>query len=484
MKAKKVIEHHMTIEGLENDDMVKYWFKNLKPKATTRESCIFAIQAFTDYMKMSPQQIIDLVEGEANLKPRDQKIKQKIDDYIDELKNKGNAPLTVEKKLSGIRSFFKYNDIVLPVLQRRTTARTLEEHKGMPEKDDIRKVLEIADPLEKAIMLVGCSSGLAVNEITNLKVKDFNKGYNDKDEVTVLQLRREKTNFDFVTCLTPEASQAVKLYLDYRGRAKKSTRDGTRRDKQLEKQRVNSENDYLFINRHVPDEYLKTHDEELRKLREETVQQIYRVLCDDCDLSKPKGIWNLLRAHKMRTWFNNRLREAKCNYEIKEFMMGHEIEGSRASYFVGNPIEVKKEYMMCISFLTIQKALDVSETSEYKQIKEEKNKLLVEHDKLRTETERHKVERSELIKIQQENEQLKVKIQDMIEAHWESEADHKLDEEVAEHFHEEEKEQMRKERDQLYKTVNALSETLGIQIDIDKPLTAAEKRAAKNAPDW
>lgn len=462
----------MTIEELENNDMVKYWFKNLKPKATTRESCILSIQAFTDYMKISPTEIIDLVESEADLKPRDQKIKQKIDDYIEELKNKGNAPLTVEKKLSGVRSFFKYNDIVLPVLQRRETARTLENHKGMPSKDDIRKVLEIADPLEKAILLVGCSSRLAVNEITNLKVKDFNKGYNDKDEITVLQLRREKTNYDFVTCLTPEASQAVKLYLDYRGRAKKSTRDGTRRDKQLEKQRITSDDGYLFINRHVPDEYLETYDEELRKLREETVQQMYRVLCDDCDLSTPKGVWNLLRAHKMRTWFNNRLREAKCNDEIKEFMMGHEIEGTRASYFVGNPIEVKKEYMKCISFLTIQKALDVSETDEYKQIKEEKDKLLVEHDKLRTETEQHKVERSEIIKLQKEIEKLKADRAEMINVHWESEADRIQEKEADEHFYEERLRKQQQEIDQLYTLVSAL--TKDVKIDFDKPLTAAE----------
>src|SRR5665647_3123508 len=349
MKAKKEIEHHMTINDIENDRCVEYWFQNLRPKATTRESCLFSMQAFTDFLKMSPTEIIELVEREADLKPRDQQIKQHILNFIKSMGQKGNAPLTVDKKLSGVRSFFKYNDIVLPVLQRRETARTLEDHKGMPSKDDIRKVLEIADPLEKAILLVGCSSGLAVNEITNLRVKDFTKGYNEQDEITVLQLRREKTNYDFVTCLTPEVSQAVKLYLEYRGRAKKSTREGTRRDKQLEKQRVNSENDYLFINRHVPDEYLETYDEELRKLREETVQQMYRVLCADCDLSKPKGIWNLLRAHKMRTWFNNRLREAGCSDEIKEFMMGHEIEGSKASYFVGNPIEVKKRvYEVCI----------------------------------------------------------------------------------------------------------------------------------------
>lgn len=262
------------------------------------------------------------------------------------------------------------------------------------------------------------------------------------------------------------------LYLDYRGRAKKSTRDGTRRDKQLEKQRITSDDGYLFINRHVPDEYLETYDEELRKLREETVQQMYRVLCDDCDLSTPKGVWNLLRAHKMRTWFNNRLREAKCNDEIKEFMMGHEIEGTRASYFVGNPIEVKKEYMKCISFLTIQKALDVSETDEYKQIKEEKDKLLVEHDKLRTETEQHKVERSEIIKLQKEIEKLKADRAEMINVHWESEADRIQEKEADEHFYEERLRKQQQEIDQLYTLVSAL--TKDVKIDFDKPLTAAE----------
>jgi integrase len=169
------------------------------------------MQDFTDFIHMSPFELLVMVEDEIDrkVKQRNQKIKTYVADYTayleceldkEELKKYGvskrdkkNAPLTIHKKRSAIKSFFKYNDVVLPIQERKDDAKPLEEQKGMPEKEDIRKVLTIADPLERAIILVGCSSGLSVNEITNLKVKDFTNGHNENDGITVLQLRREKT---------------------------------------------------------------------------------------------------------------------------------------------------------------------------------------------------------------------------------------------------------------------------------------------------
>jgi integrase len=92
-----------------------------------------------------------------------------------------------------VRSFYRSNDIIIPVMQRREeNARPLEVHKKIPDKGDIAKVLEIADPLETAIILVGASSGLAVNEICNFKIKDFKSGYDPDIGITTLSLRREK----------------------------------------------------------------------------------------------------------------------------------------------------------------------------------------------------------------------------------------------------------------------------------------------------
>jgi hypothetical protein len=98
---------------------------------------------------------------------------------------------------------------------------------------------------------VGVSSGLSTNEIIQLTVKQFKDGYDPETKITTLPLRRAKVKFDFITFLSPEASQSVWDYLDYRNRKTKDNRE--KRISQLEKQKVFSESDFLFCktNLHV-----------------------------------------------------------------------------------------------------------------------------------------------------------------------------------------------------------------------------------------
>jgi hypothetical protein len=81
--------------------------------------------------------------------------------------------------------------------------------------------LKICDPLERAIILAGVSSGLSSNEIIRLRVKEFKNEYDPKTEITTLNLRREKVRFDFVTFLSPECSRAVWDYVNFRNRTLK-----------------------------------------------------------------------------------------------------------------------------------------------------------------------------------------------------------------------------------------------------------------------
>jgi integrase len=186
------------------------------------------MQAYTNFTEMSPLELIDEAEAEieARIKPRKQKIKTRITGFREYLEKKDLAPLSVENRITGVRSFYKANDIIIPELQRReSTARVLEVHKGVPTKEAIRKVLEIADPLEKAIILTGVSSGLEVNEICDLKISDFRNGYDKETGITTLSLRREKKQVDFITFLTPEASSAITDYLAYRERKPKTGKE-------------------------------------------------------------------------------------------------------------------------------------------------------------------------------------------------------------------------------------------------------------------
>jgi hypothetical protein len=79
--------------------------------------------------------------------------------------------------MAGIRSFHQSFDIELPKLQgERRKARTREENREIPTKEDLQTVLKICDPLEKAVLLTGVSSGLSSVEIQNITITDFKKG--------------------------------------------------------------------------------------------------------------------------------------------------------------------------------------------------------------------------------------------------------------------------------------------------------------------
>ncbi len=271
--------------------------------------------------------------------------------------------MTVKMYMSGIRSFYSRNDIELPKLLRTGKVKSLEENTEIPEKEDLQDVLKICDPLEKAVLLVGASSGLSANEITNLKVKDFKKGYDSEKEVTTLKLRREKVKFDFITFLSPEASRAVWDYINYRGRTAKV--DRTRRQRQLEKQYIYSDDDFLFINRHVSNSFSKSKDENERKIDRDAFMKIYRVMSEKAQKSTPKMTWNLIRSHNIRKYFNSVMLNAGADSFHVEFFMGHTLDDTKAAYFRASPEKLKEIYLKYVPYLTIQKELDPAQHSDF-----------------------------------------------------------------------------------------------------------------------
>jgi integrase len=411
----------MNVSELKTDIIIIEWFKHVRARPHTQESYLQCMQEYTNFLGMSPIELIEEAEAEieARVKPRKQKIKTHLTGFREYLVNKGLAPMSVENRITGVRSFYKANDIIIPELQRReSTARILEVHKGVPTKESIQKVVSISDPLEKAIILVGLSSGLAVNEICELRVSDFKNGYDPETGITTLSLRREKKQVDFITFLTPEASKAVHDYLIYRERKPKNGKEEC--SIPLKKQKIVSDSGYLFIKRSVPDDYLKIKtdgkregidelstntvlmiceqqnekelsklnketilemyskfdEEELRKLQDFTVQEMYRELCVSTGMCTDRGVWNLFRSHNMRKYFNNRLIAAKCDPMLKEFMMGHKISNkTQASYFVADPTELKELYKSLVPYLIIESVFDYSGSPEYLEMKSEIDQL-------------------------------------------------------------------------------------------------------------
>lgn len=392
------------------DQYIKNWLSGIGAKKTTREGYIDSMRIYTEFLGKTPEQII--LESEEDIRKgrlmREKRIFSELREFREHLERSDIAPMSVKSKLTGVRSFYKFYDIILPSLPRSAVnARPLMENRPIPGKEDIRDVLSVADPIEKALVLIGVSSGLAVNEISNLRLEEFYNGYDPETQITTLHLIREKVNYEFYTFLSPEASKAVFEYLEYRNRPSDSG-DKVRQN-QLLKQRVryNARGDpigYLFVRRAIVPEYLALKDEkeaeELRKLSTPSIQKIYRELNEKARKSSPYGKRNLVRSHTVRKYFNSTLLANGASIFFTDFLMGHQIDSTRDAYYRADPKKLREEYQKYLPYLTTCKELDVSESSEYQKLKQD-NEILAR------ETARATVERAEIKELKSELERLK-----------------------------------------------------------------------------
>jgi len=80
--------------------------------------------------------------------------------------------------------------------------------------------------------------------------------------------------------------------------------------------------------------------------------------------------------------------------------MGHTLDATKAAYYRANTEQLKETYKNYIPYLTIQKALNISESPEYQSITKE-------NQVLRAETAKQVVERTELQDLRAELEKTK-----------------------------------------------------------------------------
>lgn len=351
---------------------------------------------YTEFLNKTPEQLLHEAETEIEhgILPRRRKLKSHLIKFRNHLQGMELAPITIKGYLTGVKSFYSQFDIEIPKIPHTNrAAKPLECNTRIPTKADLQDILKICTPLEKAILLTGLSSGLSANEISNLTIEDFIAGYDKETGITTLQLRREKTQVDFITFLSPEASTAIFNYIEYRGRSDK--RKDLKRLNQLEKQRVFSNNGYLFIKQNVPAEFLKSRNEQLRKLDTSIIIKIYRAISEKANKNTVKGNWNLVRSHNIRKHYNSILYNEGCQSWFIEYTMGHALPATQAAYLRTSPDKLKEIYKKYVPYLTIQKELNVSESPEYLEIKRE-------NEILHAETARHVVERSELQDLKSE----------------------------------------------------------------------------------
>ena len=415
----------MKVSELIGDKIVKDWLSGIRATENTRGSYLQAMQQYTEFTDKTPLQILEEAESEirAGLLMRERNITTYLREFRESFEAQELAPLTVKNRMTGISSFYKHYNIQLPVIPKSTKRAKPElKRKKIPTKEDIQAILRIADPLERALILIGISSGLSAIDIANLRVGDFIDGYDQKTGITTIHIIRQKMNYEFYTFLSPEASQAVHDYLDYRAREGKS--DEPHRRDQLEKQRVRGKDGYLFVSRSVPAAYLKTKNEKqkekMRALNTEAILAIYRRLNEEVQTSSTKGEYNINRSHNMRRFFNTTLLNNGAQLHFVDFLVGYQLDSTHEAYYRADPANLKEEYQKYVPYLTISKYAVVSDSDEFRLIKDENEDLKRE---LHTQKMIDEQELNNLVAFEveqrigdymKENEKFKQEFQDMV----------------------------------------------------------------------
>ena len=352
----------MDLKTIRSDPLILEWLSGIDASKSTFDNYAHAMRRYTDFTGMTPLQLLEEAESEITngVLMRQRKIKGYLIGFRSMAKDKGLAPKTISNLMTGANSFYRFNDIDLPNLNNRKqfSPKPLKKNMLWIEKTDIQAILEHAGVRDRAIILIMVSSGLSQVDVLDLRIRDVKGGYDESTGITTLSVRRIKTDYDFTTFLTPEAGRAVLSWIELR-------------NKKHEKSKVRSDNDFLFIKQDVPNSYLKTHDDTVRRLDKHGLMAIFRRLAHATGRGTDRDTWSLVRAHNLRKYFNSILLNNGADIFFTDYLMGHKIDQMHQAYYRASPKKLREKYIKYHPFLSIEDTeVKIVESAEYGELKQ------------------------------------------------------------------------------------------------------------------
>lgn len=309
--------------------------RNLKP--STVEGYMIFIRNYTTYQGAS---MVDLIaeaedEEEKGIRWKHRTLRKRLINYRTYLYNEYRGS-TAQKMLSKIQTIYKHYEIeihTLPPYSIRNVNNTPPvTFKDLPDKEIIRKALDISNPRMRAIILFISSSGCGRSETCTLKIQDFinatkdyhhdNKIYEvlnrlkDKtDLVPHWQLQRKKTSKYYTTFTSPEATSELINYL-------------------ISSNRDLKEDDRLF------------------DLSIKYLNRLFRETNNKLGLGEVNG-YSRLRPHMLRKYHASQLFNDGASIEFIDHLQGRGKDQTHTAYFMEDPEKLREEYINHLDCLMI-----------------------------------------------------------------------------------------------------------------------------------
>ena len=385
-----------------HDILLSEWFTKRNLAKNTRNGYTQSMSIYINYLNRdganyTPEKLLKEAESDERSGEllRYRKINKHIVGFINHIEEIGNSPATVNNRIAAIKSFYETYDIATPFIQKKRGNTVLEKNQGpILTREEILKLVGVADLRDQAIIYTMALTGLAQNEIRKLTVRKIANSIEKiidkpisnlaelldsereiKNNILALYLKRDKANHTHFSFLPPEAHQRIFAYLKCR----------------LESLNPNihpSIDGLVFINR-LGD-----------PLTTSGIIKIFNKLGDTNNLSHQQGAFRRHRSHGLRKYFISTICNSTGDNALANYLAGHVPDAVSNAYLIPDEKSYLKRYEQAYPFISLDKVKvkDVK-SEEYKNLLEKFNKTEIESDakELRIQSVERKMELMEKI---------------------------------------------------------------------------------------
>ncbi|MFZ3384731.1 MAG: tyrosine-type recombinase/integrase [Candidatus Methanoperedens sp.] len=345
------------------DAKLLQWFANSDLAESTQRVYLMYMKLFCECVGKTPSELISdaIIEIKAGKLPSERKELEYFAKYKICLKNKNMSPKSQSLAITCVRSFYRAYDIQLSAsIIKIKKPMPLRQNMNFLSKDDIKKLITNCHSLrDRAIILCMVTSGMARQEIINLRMQDI---VFDDNDIGTVSVRRQKSQTDYMTFISPEAVHALKNYFEERGRT--------------DKQKIKGQDDFVFV----------TYDNATR-IDKGTYGKIFRTLA--AQLGYKNGDFQIKsKSHALRKFFASTLENSGMPKNKIDYMLGHTQNSSDLAYFRYDIGKLKEMYKTYLPYLTFDRMIEVRSlnTEDAKRLEE----VVKENEGLKAEVERQK----------------------------------------------------------------------------------------------
>ena len=309
-----------------------------RPKSrNTIRQYLYGVRVFNEFLKTdNPDEALKIAKDD---------LYKKADEYVDFLLLK-RAPKTVRLMFQGFKTWLETNGVDVNALKnvelpRSNDVKTEDRKCSMLE---LNTILSFANLRDVAMIQTALSSGLRVNTLAGLQLKDIawnpyeliNEKVDDAQApamISVVPKEGRKTARKFFTFITPQAKQSLRLYHDWRRRKGEALTDDS----------------YLIAN-----VYEKNGVASGQRVNSDSLTRNWIRFLEKAGLNQKSHKWFTLHFHTLRKFFRSECINAGVADSYTQFWMGHAGGYLDDSYFRENLKQHLTQYVKAIPCLTVK----------------------------------------------------------------------------------------------------------------------------------